>query len=72
METTGLPITVVEDITEVPRRAASLVNLYHLARVAVGDERHDRMIWAARQYALETGIAEIRAYKALSRLLTWS
>lgn len=64
----ALPVTV-EDVTQVPRRAADLVNLYHLARVAVGDKRHDRMIWAARQYALETGIAEGRAYKALDRLL---
>lgn len=47
-----------------------LVNNYHLARTAVGDNPGDRMQWAAKWFSREhEGIPEIRAYKALERSL---
>ena len=50
--------------------AAELVNLYHLARTAVGDDRHERKVKAAAWYAAEhPGITALAAYKDLEGLL---
>lgn len=49
---------------------AELVNLYHLARTAVGDKRYLRMMWAAGSYHNahpETSVTA--AYKDLEGLL---
>jgi len=50
-----------------------LVQLYHIAQTALASRwpvsRHDRMSWAAREFARTRGIKEVQAYKQLSRLI---
>lgn len=76
---TGL---TVAGIVFTAAECAELVNNYHLARTALlpppgghpgalrEPGRYDRMIWAARWFATRhPGIPEVRAYKAIDRLL---
>ena len=52
------------------RDAAEIVNLYHLARTAVGDDRHARMVQAAKWYhEAHPEIKRTGAYKDLCGLL---
>ena len=51
--------------------ASELVNLYHLARVPVGNKRYDRMIWASKEFSkAHPGISSTAAYKDLEGLLS--
>lgn len=54
--------------------AVELVNSYHLAMTALADldhvpTRHERMVWAANEYAREHKVSAIRPYKVLSEAL---
>ncbi len=53
--------------------AGDLVNLYHLARTALGggkDGPYERLLWASRQFAASRdGITATGAYKDLCGLL---
>ncbi len=54
--------------------AGELVNLYHLARVAIDNEfgtcRYERMLWASKQFAASRdGVTVTGAYKDLCGLL---
>jgi hypothetical protein len=49
---------------------AELANLYHLAQTAVGYKRHDRMKWAAAQYAKKHGISNTKAYLMVERAIS--
>lgn len=51
---------------------AELANLYHLARAAVGNNRHRRMVLAARWYVSEhAGVTATGVYKDLEAVLAW-
>ena len=46
-----------------------LVALYHMAKVAIGGYRYERMCWAADKFAKEHDVKPIQAYKALDYAL---
>ncbi len=46
-----------------------LCELYHIANVAVGYRRYNRLVWAAKAYAKESGLTEIAAYKAITQAI---
>lgn len=51
---------------------AELVNLWHAARVAVGNDRMDRRVWSAQRYhEAHPEVSFMGAYKDLEGLLNW-
>lgn len=46
-----------------------LCDLYHIANIAIGHKRYDRLVWAAKVYAKESGCTTTAAYKAIERAL---
>jgi hypothetical protein len=49
---------------------SELVNLYHLAKTAVGDQRSSRMIWAAKAFhKAHPEVPTIQAYKRLDKAI---
>jgi len=46
-----------------------LCELYHIANVAVGHKRYDRLVWAADTYAKESGLTKTAAYKAITQAI---
>jgi hypothetical protein len=62
----------VRFIPDTPEARAELVNLFHLARTAVGNDRLDRKVWASQQYHhAHPEVTGLAAYKDLDGLLSW-
>lgn len=57
-------------IPNTPEARAELVNLFHLARTPVGNDRYERKLWASRAYhGLHPDISQTAVYKDLEGLL---